>query len=132
MNAYDDRVRTSYWHTTYPNGTVREEKIGRFLTRCDEECIPMDRNTAIALSDAEMKTLVKKFFATSAEGSRIKHLIHAMVSQRMSLMLKDIQAALPNHRVSMNETLRHGLCIEVDGRRYAIESITRTPTLSNL
>lgn len=132
MNVYDERVRASYWNTAYHNGTVREEKIARFLSRCDEECIPMDRVTAIALSDDDMKALSKRFFATSAEGARVKHLVHGIVYQRMEILLKDIQSALPDHRVSLSETLRHGLCIEVDGRRYAIESIVRTKTPSKL
>lgn len=132
MNDYDDRVRHSYWNATYPNATIREQKIGRFLQRCEEECIPMDRITAVALSSTQMTELAARYFATSAEGSRMKALIHSMVSQRMALLLQDIQAALPSHHVAFRETLRHGLCIEVDGRRYAVDAMVRTRLPSSL
>lgn len=132
MTDYDDRIRASYWNATYPNATVRERKIGRFLQRCEEECIPMDRVTAVALSSSQMTELAARYFATSAEGARMKALIHTMVSQRMALLLHDIQAALPSHHVAFRETLRHGLCIEVDGRRYAVDTMVRTHLPSSL
>ncbi len=128
-NTYDERVRTSYWNATYHNASVREKKILAFLDRCEAECIPMDRSTAMAMSADDMFDFTKRFFAHSAEAVARRKVVEAIMQRHIMSMMEEISHAVPTQTVSIASTLRHGPCVRVGGWRYSIDAALLTSKL---
>lgn len=93
----------------------------------------MDRVTAIALSTDEMLAFSKRFFSNTIESKRVQQIVITTANQAMSKMLEDLKASLPTYSISLQQTLTNGLCIAIDGRRFALESIAlHRPSVSKL
>lgn len=129
---YEERVRRSYWNRTYVNGTVREKKIAAFLQRCSDECLPMDRPTALALSEEDMAAFAARHLAHPAESARIARVVRDAIARHMDALLRDLQTTLPTHHLMLRVTLRDGLCVETDGRSYPLSTIAMRHLASKL
>lgn len=135
MNATttsDERVLASYWHETYPNATTRKHHLRQFIERCNAEGIPMDRTTALALSSSDMYDLSKRFFAHSADAARRQALSRSIAQRHVAAMIAEMQAAMPNHAVSMDTSVYNRPCVRVGAWQYALDSLLVPPPRAKL
>ena len=121
--SHEKRVLASYWHATYPNTAARKHHLRRFLERCADEGIDMDRTIALAMSSAEMGAFAARYFAHSAAAARRQALARSIVQRHVVAALDEMRIAMPGHDVSLSSTAYQRPCVRVGAWQYALDTL---------